>query len=74
MRRDGKIMSHMHLIWSHALHSTKLDHLFPDIQDDSEKNLTLLWRFILGTDYIKQNNDLLYLTKELNSFHKNFIS
>ena len=39
-----------------------------------KKHLTLLWRFIFGTEYIKQKIDLLYLTKELISFHKNFIS
>ena len=36
-------------------------------------NLTLLWRFIFGTEYIKQKIDLLILTKELITFHNNFI-
>ena len=38
-----------------------------------KKNLTLLWRFIFGTEYIKQKVDLLILTKELITFHNNFI-
>ena len=38
-----------------------------------KKNLTLLWRIIFGTEYIKQKIDLLYLTKELISFHNHFI-
>ena len=42
------------------------------IQGDP-KTLTLLWRFIFGTEYIKQKIDLLILTKELITVHNNFI-